>query len=71
MGRMNVVKSVKGSLHVPDQWFIAIRCKEGGNGREIRTGGIGQPTDTTDEALVGDRTSKLSRRIVVISGRSQ
>ena len=40
------------------------------HGREIWMGGIGKPTDTTYETLVGGRTSKLSGRIVVISGWS-
>ena len=41
MGRMNIVKSGKGTFHVADRGFIAVRCKEGVNGREIWTGGIG------------------------------
>jgi len=41
MGRMNIVRSVKGTLHVADRGFIAVRCKEGVNGREIRMGGTG------------------------------
>ncbi len=70
MGGMNLVNSVEGSLHVPGRWFIAVRCQERVNCREIRTRGRGEPTDTTDKALVGGRTSKLSRRIFVIGGRS-
>ena len=41
MGGMNIVNSVKGTFHVADRGFIAVRCKEGVNGREIWTGGIG------------------------------
>ena len=70
MGGMNIVESVEGSLHVPGRWFIAVRCQERVNHREIRMRGHGEPTDTTNKALVGGRTSKLSRRIVVIGGRS-
>jgi hypothetical protein len=70
MGRMNIVKSVKGSFHVANRRFVAIGGKKGVNGREIWTGGTGKPTDTTYETLVGGRTSKLSGRIVVISGWS-
>ena len=38
MSRMDVVKSVEGSFHVSRGRFIAIRSKEGVNGRKIRAG---------------------------------
>ncbi len=41
MGRMNIVKSVKGSFHVANRRFVAIGGQKGVNGREIWMGGTG------------------------------
>ena len=52
MGRVNIVKSVKGSFHVANRRFVAIGGKKGVNGGKIRTCRAGEPTNTADQALV-------------------
>jgi hypothetical protein len=65
--RVDVMKSVKGRLHVTRRWFVAIRSEEGMGSDKIGASRVGEPADATDQALISLLTTLKRRRVIVLS----
>ena len=61
VGGVNVMKDIEGSLHVTRSWLVGVGRKEGMGRGEIGASSRRQPTDATNEALIGLFTSELRR----------
>ncbi len=67
MSRMDVVKCVKSSFHMPSSWLVAVQQQKQVDGGKIRTSGISKSTNAANQTLVSLFPSNLSWRIVVVS----
>jgi hypothetical protein len=63
MSRMDVVKCVKSSFHMPCQWLVAVRRQKRVNSRNVRTSGTGKPTNAANQTLVSLLLTKLCWRM--------
>ncbi len=70
MSRMDVVKCVKSSFHMPSSWLVAVRPQKRVDSGKIRTSGTSKSTNAANQTLVSLFLSNLSWRIVVVSGWS-